>query len=405
MSNVLGVRFSGQLESYAEGFAAELARQGYKPATGIKPQLFLVSHLSRWLTERGLEAWVLVSSEVVEEFFAVRRAAGYANHRTVKALAPLLAYLRALGLVGPAPVAELSPAQVLLERYRGYLTSERGLTAATARGYVDAVRRFVTAREVDGELVLAGLTAGQVTAFVVGTCPGQSRGSAKMTVTALRSLLGFLHVDGILEGPLVAAVPAAASWRLAGLPKGLAPGEVSRLLAACDRRTRTGRRDFAVLMLLARLGLRAGEVAGLGLDDIDWRAGELLVRGKGDRHERLPMPDDVGQALVGYLQRGRPATAQGRGVFVRVHAPHGPMTTGAVSHVVLAAGSRAGLDGPVRAHRLRHTAATQLLAAGAPLVEIGQLLRHRSQLTTAIYAKVDTEALRTLARPWPGGVA
>jgi integrase/recombinase XerD len=157
-------------------------------------------------------------------------------------------------------------------------------------------------------------------------------------------------------------------------------------------------------MLLVRLGLHTSEVAALELDDIDWRAGELVVVGKGDRRERLPLPDDVGQALVGYLQRGRPTTAQGRRVFVRVRAPHGAMTTGAVSHVVFAAGRRAGL-GTVRAHWLRHTAATQLLAAGAPQVEIGQLLRHRSQLTTAIYAKVDHEALRTQARPWPAGVA
>lgn len=265
MSSLLGVRFSGPLESYTQGFAAELAEQGYKPLTGIKPQLFLVAHLSRWLAERDLEPWALVSPEVVEEFLAGRRAAGYANYRTVKALAPQLAYLRALELVGPAPEPELTPGQVLLERYRGYLTSERGLTAATARGYVDAVRGFVTGREVGGELDLAGLTAEQVTGFVVETCAGHTRGSANMTVTALRSLLGFLHVDGILETSLVAAVTSAASWRLVGLPKGLGPGQVSRLLAACDRRTPRGR------------------------------------RGKGDRHERLPLPDDVGTALVGYL--------------------------------------------------------------------------------------------------------
>lgn len=404
MSQVLGVRFSGPLESYAEGFAAELGRLGYKPTGGIKPQLFLIAHLSRWLAAGGLAPSELVSPGVVEEFFAVRRAAGYTNHRTVKALVPLLAYLRGLGVVGPAPEPVLTAGQLLLERYRAYLIVERGLRATTARGYIDAVRRFVAGREVDGELDLAGLTAGEVTAYVVEVCPGQSRGSAKMTVTALRSLLRFLHLDGIVDGSLVAAVPTAASWRLAGLPRGLAPGEVAKLLAACDRRTRNGRRAYAILMLLARLGLRAGEVAAVELDDIDWRAGELMVRGKGGRDERLPLPDDVGTALVGYLQRGRPSTAQGRRVFVRVRAPHGPMTTGAVSQVVLAAGQRAGL-GTVRSHRLRHTAASELLAAGAPLVEIGQLLRHRSQLTTAIYAKVDTEALRTLARPWPAGVA
>lgn len=403
MSRLHGVRLRGPLEPYAQGFADELSCQGYK-VSGAKGQLFLVAHLSRWLADRGLEPSVLAAPEVAEEFFAARRAMGYTNYRTVKALAPLLVYLRGLGVVGPAPAPELSPTQVLLERYRSYLTGERGLSVATARGYVDAVRGFVVGRQVDGDLELAGLSAGEVTAFVVATCPGQTRGSARMTVTALRSLLGFLHVDGVLGESLVAAVPSAASWRLTGLPKGLEPGEVSRLLACCDRRTRTGRRDFAVLMLLIRLGVRAGEVAGLELEDIDWRAGELVVVGKGDRRERLPLPDDVGQALVGYLQHGRPATADGRRVFVRVRAPHGPMTTAAVSHVVFAAGRRAGL-GTVRAHRLRHTAATQLLAAGAPLVEIGQLLRHRSQLTTAIYAKVDREALRTLARPWPGGVA
>lgn len=403
MSRLYGVRFSGPLEKYAHGFAAELSRQGYK-VSGAKGQLFLVAHLSRWLADHGFELTALASPEVAKEFCADRRTEGYTNYRTVKALVPLLAHLRELGLVDPAPVVELTPGQVLLERYRGYLISERGLATATARGYVDAVRSFVAAREVEDGLDLAQLSAGEVTAFVVETCPGQSRGSAKMTVTALRSLLGFLHVDGVLEGSLVAAVPAAASWRLAGLPKGLEPDEVAWLLAAPDRRTRTGRRDFAVLLLLIRLGLRAGEVAALELEDIDWRAGELMIRGKGDRHERLPLPDDAGTALVSYLKRGRPSTAQGRRVFVRVRAPHGPMTTGAVSHVVLAAGRRAGL-GTVRAHRLRHTAASQLLAAGAPLVEIGQLLRHRSSLTTAIYAKVDTEALRTLARPWPGGVA
>ncbi|QBI18542.1 integrase [Egibacter rhizosphaerae] len=404
MSSLLGVRFSGPLESYSSGFADELSRQGYNPVAGLKGQLFLAAHVSRWLADRDLAPAALGSSGVAEEFFADRRAMGYTNYRTVKALGPLLAYLRGLGVVGPAPVAEVTPAEALLERYRAYLTSERGLASATARGYVDAVRSFVAGRVIDGEGDLAGLTAGEVTAFVVATCPGQTQGSARMTVTALRSLLAYLHVAGLLEESVVAAVPSAASWRLSGVPKGLEPGKVARLLASCDRRTRTGRRDFAVLMLLARLGLRAGEVAALELDDIDWRAGELTVRGKGDRHERLPLPNDVGRALVGYLRRGRPTTATGREVFARVRAPLGPMTTRAVTHVVFAAGKRAGL-GTVHAHRLRHTAATQLLAAGAGLVEIGQLLRHRSQLSTTIYAKVDTEALRTLARPWPGGVA
>jgi site-specific recombinase XerD len=220
----------------------------------------------------------------------------------------------------------------------------------------------------------------------------------------LRSFLSFLHVDGHIARSLTAAVPSVAGWRLAGLPKGLTPKDIQALFASCDRRRRTGRRDFAVLTMLVRLGLRAGEVAGLRLDDIEWRSGTVVVRGKGHHVEQLPFPKDVGDAVVGYLRRGRPVTALNRALFVRVKAPHCALTALGVSAIVAAAAYRAGL-GRIHAHRLRHTAAIQLLRAGAPLPEIGQLLRHRRAQTTAIYAKVDRAALRTIARPWPGGVA
>lgn len=198
-------------------------------------------------------------------------------------------------------------------------------------------------------------------------------------------MLDWLHLTSEVPASLVGAVPAVAGWRLRGLPKGLEPDELRRLLASCDRRRATGRRDHAVLLMLARLGLRAGEVAGLGLDDIDWRAGEITVRGKGNRAERLPLPTDVGAAIAGYLRRGRPARAPGRSVFVRALAPLGPMTTQAVTMVVFDAGQRAGL-GKIHAHRLRHTAATAMLRADTPLAEVGQVLRHRSTHTTALYA-------------------
>jgi len=268
------------------------------------------------------------------------------------------------------------------------------------------VRPFVAGRLREGVLELSGLTAVDVLGFVLGACPGRAVGSAKLIVCALRSLLGWLHVTGIVSAPLASAVPSVAGWQLSGLPKGLEPGQLRRLLVACDRRTSTGRRDYAIMLLLSRLGLRAGEVAALGLDDIDWRSGEFTVVGKGNRAERLPLPAEVGAAITAYLRRGRPGTAEGRSVFVRVHAPHRALTTGGVTMVVFDAAQRAGLP-KMHAHRLRHTAATTMLRAGSPLAEVGQVLRHRSSLTTAIYAKVDRDALAVLARPWPtspGGV-
>lgn len=400
MHDPLRVRVSGPLEVFASGFVGELARLGYRrtPATF---QLQLMAHVSRWLQGEGLGAGEL-TSEVVERFLAERRAAGYTNYVTARALAPLLGYLRGLGVAPAAsPRVAVGAVEVLLADYRDYLAVERGLTADTIEGYVLWVRPFLDGRLRDGdELDLDGLGAADVVAFVVARCRVQSRGAAKMTVTALRSLLGFLHLRGLVARPLGEAVPSSASWRLSGLPRALEPEQLDALLACCDRGTANGRRDFAVLLMLARLGLRRGEVAALRLDDVDWRAGELRIAGKGRRAERLPLPTDVGEAIVAYLQDGRPATALDRSLIVRVRAPHRGLTGGGITQIVFAAAARAGL-GPMHAHRLRHTAATQMLRAGASLEEVGQVLRHRQVLTTAIYAKVDRDALRVLARPWP----
>jgi integrase/recombinase XerD len=393
------VRVSGPLEVFASGFAAELGRLGYR-RTPIVFQLQLMAHASRWLHGEGLGAGEL-TSEVGERFLAERRAAGYTNYVTARALTPLLGYLRGLGVAPAAsPRLAVGAVELLLADYREYLAVERALTTDTIEGYVSAVRPFVDGLRAGDELDLAGLSAADVVAFVVARCPGQSRGAAKMTVTGLRSLLGFLHLRGVIAAPLAEAVPSTASWRLSGLPRALEPEQLGALLDSCDRASPGGRRDYAVLVMLARLGLRAGEVAALKLEDLDWRAGELVVAGKGRRAERLPLPADVGAAIVAYLQDGRPATALDRSLIVRVRAPHHGLTTGGVTQVVFAAAGRAGL-GPIHSHRLRHTAATQMLRAGASLEEIGQVLRHRQALTTAIYAKVDRDALRELARPWP----
>lgn len=406
MVKVLRSLVRGPLEPYVVGFAAELLRQGYSRSAAEQHVCF-IAHLDRWMAGEGFGLDGL-SRPVIERYLQGRRAAGYRGYRSMKAFVPLLDYLAPLDVVPVQEPFPPGPVEQLLDRYRGYLLGERGLTAGTARGYVDCVRPFVVTR-LDGEVLnLAGITAGDVSGFVLSVCPGRAVGSAKLIVCALRSLLRWLYLSGQLPTSLAGAVPSVAGWRLSGLPKGLEPSELRRLLASCDRHTLTGRRDYAVMLLLSRLGLRAGEVARLGLDDIDWRHGEVTIIGKGNRGERLPLPSDVGAAIAAYLRHGRPAGAEGRSVFVRVHAPRRALTTGGVTMIVFDAAQRAGL-GRMHAHRLRHTAATAMLRAGSPLPEVGQVLRHRSMLSTAIYAKVDRDALSVLARPWPiaasGGVS
>ena len=396
MTSPSWARVRGPLAPYAGGFRVELERLGYTPLTAAT-HVRLMAHLSWWLAREGAEASGLTPA-VVDAYFAERRSAGYAGHVTGRALRPLLSYLRRLGVIPPpAPVPAASPQDRLLGRYRDYLL---GLTVTTADLNVRMVGPFLAGRAEakDGCLDLEDLTAREVAAFVVAQSRQRPK-SVKRMVTALRSLLGFLHAEGLIGQPL--AVPSPAGWTQSGLPKALDGDQVTALLASCDPATRTGRRDLAILTLLARLGLRAGEVAALRLDDIDWRLGEITVRGKGNRHDRLPLPADAGQRIVAYLQDGRPGTAQGRTVFVRAQAPYRALTSNAVTTVVAYAGKRAGL-GVIGAHRLRHSAATAMLRSGGSLTEIGQTLRHARPLTTAIYAKVDVEALRQLARPWPG---
>jgi integrase/recombinase XerD len=397
------VRVAGPLARYAPGFRKELDRQGYRSGSAGE-QLLLMAHVSRWLASHDLDAGELTAVRV-EQFLHARRAERYAHLRSARALSPLLEHLRGLGVVPtPAPAAAATPIEAVLERYSVYLFEERGLSASSVRNYVGVARLFLADRvTATGALELEGLTTAAVSEFVLGECRGCSVGSAKCMVTRLRSLLRFLHVEGLTERALAAAVPAVASWRLASLPKAINARSVARLRESCDRRTRVGRRDFAILTLLSRLGLRAGEVAAMQLADIDWRRGELAIRGKGNREERLPLPADVGEAVVGWLRRGRPRCVCPY-VFTRLRAPQRGLSSGAVSAVVRHACDRAGLP-RVGAHRLRHTAATELLQAGGSLTDVGQVLRHRSIDSTSIYAKVDRHALATLVKPWPGVTA
>ena len=391
------VRVRGPLAPYAPSFGAELLRRGYPPTSAAR-HVGLLAGLSSWLEGHQLTAGEL-SEERVAEFLSERRAEGYASVPTLSWAVTLFGFLPALGVVPAAVSDPEGPVDVLIEEYRCHLVRDRGLAAHTVRGYLAGARSFLSHLEADNGLDLVGLTAGQVTNFVLAECQQRQVGSAKVLVTALRSLLRFMSFKGYTACPLAGAVPAPSAMGGSYLPRALAPEAMAALLASCDSSTLAGRRDLAILTLLSRLGLRAGEVSGLQLTDFDWRHGEVMVRGKGARQERLPLPVDVGDALVAYL-KVRPSLEE-RTVFLRVHAPITAMTVGNVSELVRRACRRAGID-PVRAHRLRHTAATAMLRRGASLAEVGQVLRESRAATTSIYAKVDRVALRTLAQPWPG---
>jgi integrase/recombinase XerD len=402
MNRTRRVRVAGPLAAFADGFAAELGRLGYSGFTA-GAQLQLMAHVSGWLEDRGLGAGQLTAKRV-EEYLAYRRGCGHVHRHSPRALAPLLAYLRGLGVAPPAtPAPALTASDRLLAEFEEYLRRERGLAVRTVEGYRRVARLFLAScrTPVGDEFDLGRLTAADVSAFMLEQSTCRGAGSLGNVITGLRALLRFLYLRRHTSVPL-AAVPAVATRRPEA-SRTLSTGEVTRLLDSCDRRTAIGRRDHAILTVLVRLGLRAGEVAALTLQDIDWRAGELVVAGKGGRRDRLPLPVDVGQALAAYLQRGR-RRSECRNVFVQARAPYCAMGRWAVSHVVVRACQRAGVP-ELRAHRLRHGAATEMQRAGAGLVEIGQVLRHRRAATTTIYARTDPGALIELARPWPGGGA
>jgi site-specific recombinase XerD len=393
------IRVTGPLVAHRQGLWDALLALGYRPLSAGN-LLRVTAHLSRWLQERGLSL-AEVTSEGITAFFEARRRAGYTQFLTPRALAPILGYLRQAGAVPPPPAApEPTGLDRVLHDYTHYLLHERALTVPAARAYGDVARRFLGSRFTSEPPPTLEITAREVTSFVLATASRYATGTTKYVVTALRALLRYLYLEGRLAADLTGAVPAVAGWRLRGLPTALAADQVPRLLRSCDRRRGSGRRDHAVLLLLVRLGLRAGEVAGLSLDDIDWPAGEVLIRGKGRREDRLPLPADVGAALAHYLRTGRPRTIA-RQVFLGTRAPHRALSPAAVSTIARQAGVHAGLPA-TSAHRLRRTAATELLRGGASLDEIAQVLRHRSHDTTAIYAKVDHRALRAVIRPWPG---
>ena len=400
-SEVARARVPGPLAPFADGFRAELDQLGYR-LNAREHKVNEMSRLSRWLEGRGLGAGDL-DDEVAGAFLA-DFGKGRRKRPTLLALRPLMDWLRREGVVaGPARPGR-GPADDLLDGYRRWMAAERGLAARTSDRYEKTARRFLgsRARAAGGGTGVEGLDAAAVTGFLLAEAArALSPGSLRGRVAELRSLLRYLYLAGVTGCPLAAAVPPVPGWKDTAVPARLAPEQVRALLDGCDRETAAGQRDLAMLMLMARLGLRAAEVAGLRLADFGWRAGELTVLGKGRRSDRMPLPADVGDAVASYLVQARPRGVAGV-VFLTVLAPHRPLVPTGVSEMVRRRCEQAGL-GPARSHRLRHALATELLGRGFTLPEIGQVLRQRDLATTAVYAKVDHAALRTLALPWPAG--
>lgn len=395
MIRVLFAVVRGPLEPYAVRFAGELLELGYAPLSA-RNLLRVFGHFSRWLGARGLGPEAATDDRVAAFLRARRREARCTKRLTMRAMARPLEFLRRLG-VAPLPIKierRQSALDHLLIRYAEFLHDERSLNDSTIKARVATASRFLS--KTTTRLAMQAIDTADVHRFMRRMARRNGASALAAIGSDLRSLLQFLFVEGIVSRDLRSSVPSSVGWRDRSVPRGLASGDLDRMLRSCDRRTLSGKRAFAILLLLSRLGLRQGEVAALTLDDFDWIRGEVVVGSKG-KQARLPLPNDVGAAVAAYLvNRPRVTT---RRVFLRLRAPIRPLKT--VQAVVCASSLRAGI-GPIFPHRLRHTAATEMLRRGASLGEIAEVLRHTSAYTTAIYAKVDRHALRSVVQPWAG---
>jgi len=394
----------GPLAPFTQGMRQALAGQGYAADT-IGDHVHLLADLSDWMSGRGL-ATADLTTLVVDDFMRERRAAGHRVGMTPRGLAPVLGYLRWLGVVPPhAPAAAVTPVELLLADYRRHLVCERGLASGTVTQYLRCASRFLAWLPGSPPESLTTLSGGKVTEFVMGWAAARSGVSVdSVTLPALRCLLRFLHTAGHVPRPLVDAVPAGRRRPArVDMPRAASRDAVQAVLAGCDRASAAGRRDYAILLLMARLALRGREVARLQLGDVNWRTGEVSIAGKGGRVDLLPLPGDVGEAMADYLLHARPTTAA-RTVFVTLVAPFNALATSTVTVMVARCCARTEVSrfGP---HGMRHAAACDLLAAGSSMEEIGQLLRHSQQRTTAIYSKLDQARLAELALPCPQGEA
>ena len=397
----LRLRF-GPLAKHIDAFARVLLERGYARQTA-RCKIRLAADLGAWLQRHHLRIEDL-DEEKVCAFVRYRSRHVCICRNDPPTLRHLLEHLRETNVIPcPAPKVSNDAIDRVLSDYGQYLARERGLSQATLDNYLPTARCFLV--ESFGRKAISPdkLRPQDVTQFILRHARTMSGRRVQLVASALRSFFRFLYQQGEMTRDLAASVPAVSNWRLSGLPKYLEPKQVEHVLDSCNQRSPIGRRDYVILLLLARLGLRAGEVVHMVLDDIEWQAGELTVRGKSAQHTRLPIPHDVGEALANYLRQDRPCCSSRR-VFLRMNAPRqGFVTAAAVCDVMRRALRRAGLNpGFKGAHLLRHSLATHMLRMGSSLTEIGEILRHQLPNTTEIYAKVDLAALRALAKPWKG---
>jgi site-specific recombinase XerD len=395
-------KLHGPLGPYLDTYASEMYCEGYAQQTR-EVQVRVVADFDRWLARHRLGAKE-VTAELFEPFLRARARRRHLTRCDLSALKRLMRLLIRERVVSEPVLPRATPAQRLQTDFCCYLQQERALTSRTQFLYSTFVSEFLKERFGNRSVDLSSLCAADVTGFVRRRAATIQSKRVQIMTTALRSFLRFVRYRGDIDKDLAACVPAIANWKLSTIPRAIPADQVELLLSSIDRKTAVGRRDYAILLILARLGLRAGEIKALTLGDLDWQQGLMMVRGKAGRYSQLPLPADVGEAIADYLQNSRP-TAESRSVFLRARAPAGTFRSEcAIACIVKHALERAGIDAPRKgAHQFRHGLASQMLRQGATLSEIGELLRHRSPQTTAIYAKVDTASLATLALPWPGG--
>ena len=392
----------GPLGNYIDSFAQVLMVQGYQTSTA-KHKIRIVADLSRWLDHHGLCVKDLDETTLKEYLFYKGRRGSIFKIES-PTLRALFEHLREMGVVADSVRVDDSMRSRIQSDFADYLAQERGLKQVTIDNYLSVARKFLSDQFGTGPIVLKGLHPNDIVRFILRNTETVSVKRAQLIVCSLRSFFRFLYQRGEIANDLSPSALTVANWHLSELPKFLEPEQVECLLQSCNQDTLIGQRDYVVLLLLARLGLRAGDVVHMTLDDIDWEVGELIVRGKSHRQERLPLPQDVGEAFVRYLSYGRPRCSSRR-VFIRIKAPHkGFSSSVAICNIVRRALVRAKLNPAFKgSHLLRHSLATQMLRGGASLSEIGDILRHQRLNTTLIYAKVDQIGLRELAQPWPGG--